>query len=511
MTRGSFSLNPARRARDLDRLAAGHRVDLLVVGGGIVGTGVALDAASRGLDVALVERKDLASGTSRWSSKLVHGGLRYLRHLQLGLAWECAVERKILMRRTAPHLVRPLPFLSPLTPALPALPSGLLQVGARLGDGLRAASGVGRGTLPSSRRIGPIETRRLVPALSAEGLRGAVLFWEGQLEDDARLVIAVARTAAAHGARIVTHCEVEQLYAGGARARDTLSGEELEIEARQVVSATGVWADRLTDSVRLAPSKGAHLIVPAAALGEPRAAFSVPVGRDLGRFVFAVPIEDRRVLVGLTDDPYDGSALEAPAVDERDEGFLLETISAALHTPLGPDDVIGRFAGLRPLLFAEGATADLSRRHALIDDPETGAITVVGGKLTTYRRMAEDAVDRVVERAELSAGPCRSATLPLVGAGPVSTGDAPAQLWRRYGAEAAAVAELAARSPDLLEPVVEGLSTLKAELLFGALHEGAAGVDDLLDRRTRIGLVPADRERAVEAAQTALDHALAPA
>jgi len=439
----------------------------------------------------------------------VHGGLRYLRHLEFGLAWECARERDALMSLVAPHLIRPLPLLVPLTPDWPQLQRGLLRAGAAMGDGLRALSGTKGHVLPAARRISALEARRLVPALAAEDLSGGVLTWDGQLEDDARLVVAVARTAAAHGAAIVTGCPVTEVTAGGVLAEDDDTGQRLEVRARQVVIAAGVWAGQLSERVRLAPSKGSHVIVDAAALGHPRAAISVPVGRQWGRFVFAAPIPDDRVLIGLTDDPYEGAEFEQPLVETAERDFLLDTVSRALRTRLTDADVVGEFAGVRPLLASEGESFDLSRHHALIEDEDTDAICIVGGKLTTYRRMAEDAVDLAVSRARLTARRCRTRRLPLVGAsaGDLAAIDAvPARLARRYGAEAGDVAALAAGRSELLEPVADGVPTLGVELLFGALHEGARSVDDLLDRRTRIGVVAADRAAALPAAQAAIDE-----
>jgi len=269
---GSSSLNSARRAFELERLAAGERVDVLVVGGGISGAGVALDAASRGLSVALLERREVAFGTSRFSSKLIHGGLRYLAHGDFGLAWESARERAALIDRIAPHLVRPLPFLVALTPQVSPLVGATTELGARIGNALRVASGTGRRTLPPPRRVSAVEARRLVPGLGAAGLRGAIVYWDGQVEDDARLVIAVARTAAAHGARILAYCMVTELHEHGVCVCDERSGETFEVRAHHVVNATGVWAGDLEPLARVEPSRGAHVIVSAATLGHPQAA-----------------------------------------------------------------------------------------------------------------------------------------------------------------------------------------------------------------------------------------------
>ena len=477
---GSF-LTAARREADLAELAGGAEVDVLVVGGGVTGAGAALDAATRGLSVALLESRDLANGTSRWSSKLVHGGLRYLAKGQFGVAWESARERATLAKVTAPHLVRALPML---TLRRSRAEAALLETGIRMGDGMRTLAGTSRRRLPSTRRVGVEEARRWAPALSGDDLRGAVLHWDGQLEDDARLVVALARTAAAHGARIVTYAEALEIGEGGARAQDARTGEAFDVRARHVINATGVWAGRLAPAVTLRPSKGAHIVLPAARLGDPRAALNVPVPGHFGRFVFALPRPDGLVLVGLTDEPYDGDVLDAPPVDAGEEAFLLDTLSTALDVPLGPEDVIGRYAGLRPLLAADGAeTADLSRRHSVIE--QDGVVTVVGGKLTTYRQMAQDAVDRITDR------PCRTRAVPLVGANLKGSGlrsGHPARLVRRFGAEAA---DLGAS-----EPLAPGVPALAAEVRAAIEREGALTVEDVLDRRLRLDLVPAWREAA---------------
>jgi glycerol-3-phosphate dehydrogenase len=490
------SLNAAQRTADLERLAQGQ-LDVLVIGGGITGVGVALDATSRGLSCGLVERRDLANGTSRWSSKLVHGGLRYLRHLQVDIAWESARERHILMTRTAPHLVRPLPFVAPLNDTLPPRGGLLTEVGIRAGDVLRLASGTRRRDLRGPRRISAPEARRLIPALRAADLRGGVLFWDGQLEDDARLVIAVARTAAANGAAIVTHCTAVSVDGGRVELRDELSGATVEVQARTVVNAAGVWAGTVDPAVRLRPSKGAHLVLDAGVLGDPRAAVIVPVPGESARWVGATPTGDGRVIVGVTDDEYTGPISDEPEVTPGEEAFLLDTLSSVLQTPLASADVVGRYAGFRPLLdTGAGSTADISRRHAIIESTDGMMLTLVGGKLTTYRRMAQDAVDRIVRR---HGGP-RSATasLPLVGAAalPAAAEGLPPRLVRRYGSEAWLVAALAAGDDSLLEPLFVGTPVLGIELVFGVHHEGAMDIDDLLDRRVRLGLVPAERRRA---------------
>ena len=499
----SASLNAARRAADVEALAGGEMVDVAVVGGGITGAGVALDAASRGLSVALLERRDLAHGTSRWSSKLVHGGLRYLAHGDVALAWECAVERAALIRTIAPHLVRPLAYVIPLDRAIGRGAAATTLAGLWAGDTLRGAARTSPRVLPRARRVSALEARRLAPALRESGLRGALLSWDGQLEDDARLVVAVARTAAAHGARVVTYAEVTDVREDGVDAVDTLTGDSFTVRARRVVLAAGVWTGGLTGAVRLRPSRGSHVLVRADRLGNPRATVNVPVPGERGRWVFAIPRPDGLVAIGLTDVPAPGP-VDEPRPDPAEEADLLARASAALEVPLTAADVAGRYAGLRPLAVAgtangssDGATGDLSRRHVVEADPDTGALVVVGGKLTTYRRMAQDVVDRLTDR------PCRTHRLPLVGAAPRASlrgVTAPERLVRRYGTEAPAVVALADGRPELLEPVADGVPVCGAELLWGVRHELALTPDDLADRRTRAGLVPEWRDAVLDAA-----------
>lgn len=496
-------LDADRRSRDLARLA-GAEVDVLVVGGGITGAGVALDAASRGLSVVLVERHDLAHGTSRWSSKLIHGGLRYLVKGDVAIAWESAVERAAIGGTIAPHLVRPLtqvlPYYDEETGTALAARAAYVA-----GDGLRLAARTRRGLLPRSRRVGADEALQLAPGLAHRGLRGAVVGTDLQLVDDARMVVAVARTAAAYGARILTRVEATHVGPGSAQLLDRRTGQECAVRARTVVNATGVWAGHLDDRVALAPSRGTHLVVRTSALQGMDVSLQVPVPGAFGRVVFTLPQRDEAVTyVGLTDEPFDGTLPEVPPAPEHDVGWLLEVLSGRLAAPLPRSAVVGTFAGLRPLLAAAevphgSGTADLSRRHAVIGGP--GLITVTGGKFTAYRRMAADVVDRITDR------PCRTAALPLVGAAPVVRDPAvPARLWSRYGSEAPLVWSLGEADPALRRPVADGLPVLGAELAFGVLWEGALTVADLLERRTRLSLVPQDAGAAADTAQAVLDR-----
>jgi glycerol-3-phosphate dehydrogenase len=507
------SLNAARRARELAELTGGAEVDVLVVGLGATGAGAALDAASRGLSVAAIDAHDLAFGTSRWSSKLIHGGLRYLASGQLDVAYESAVERGVLMERTAPHLVRAQPFVLPLTPLVSRGQAALAWSGFRAGDALRLSARTARATLPAPRRLSAVETRHLAPALRTAGLRGGLLSWDGQLADDARLVTAVARTAAAHGARVLTRVRAVSLSGSGAVIRDELTGQETEIRARAVINASGVWAGGLVDGVRLRPSRGTHLVLRSEGLGGLPAGLHIPIPGESNRFVLVLPQGDGRVYVGLTDEPVDGEIPDVPEVPETDIGFLLDVLGTALDVPVHRDDVVGAFAGLRPLLDTSddgsGRTADISRKHAVLTSAE-GVVTIVGGKLTTYRRMAQDVVDAAVAARGLGAGPCRTTSLPLVGAAAprvLSGLRAPRRLVQRYGTEAPAVHALGAADASLREPVVPGHPVTRAELLWAVRHEGALDAGDLLDRRTRIGLVPADRETALKAAEEALAEA----
>ncbi|WP_225823609.1 glycerol-3-phosphate dehydrogenase/oxidase [Streptomyces naphthomycinicus] len=508
------SLGAHRRGRELAEAADGRVADVLVVGLGATGAGAALDAAARGLDVVAVDAHDLAFGTSRWSSKLIHGGLRYLASAQFDVAHESAVERGVLMTRTAPHLVAAQPFVLPLTPLVSRAQASLAWAGFRAGDMLRLAARTPRQVLPAPRRLSATEARHLAPSVRASGLRGGLLSWDGKVTDDARLVTALARTAAAHGARVLTRVRALRLTGTGALIRDELTGEESEIRARAVINATGVWAGGLADGIRIRPSRGTHLVLRSERLGTLPAGLHIPIPGETNRFVLVLPQGDGRVYVGLTDEPVDGGIPDVPEVPETDIGFLLDVLGSALDVPVTRDEVVGAFAGLRPLLDTSGhdggegapRTSDISRRHAVLTSPD-GVTTIVGGKLTTYRRMAQDAVDAAAAARGLRAAPSPTAGLPLVGAAAperLRALPAPRRLIRRYGTEAVAVHALAAQDPALAEPVLPGHPVTRAELLWAVRHEGALDESDLLDRRTRIGLVPEDRAEVLAAAREML-------
>jgi glycerol-3-phosphate dehydrogenase len=507
---GSFD-----RARSLEALGEGP-FDLLVIGGGITGAGVALDAASRGLRTALVERDDLASGTSSKSSKLVHGGLRYLQNGDVRLVYEALRERQRL-RRNAPHLVRLLPFLIPLFSK-----DGLInpKVARALGSAMWMYD------LTGGARIGKLHKRlkkakavEHMPTLPVERLAGAYLYYDAAA-DDARLTLTIARTAALHhGAVVANHTSVVELLrdangrVAGARVEaDGTDGEpprQIEVRARAVVNAAGVWADDVRaldegthpDSIR--PAKGIHITVPWAKVRNDIAVV-VPVPKDK-RSVFVVPWIPKDdgtfelTYIGTTDTDYDGP-IDDPQCTADDISYLLGAINLAVKDNLTEADVVGTWAGLRPLVkaAASGRTADLSRRHKVVAS-DTGMISVTGGKLTTYREMAEDTVDAVVKQLgdlPRSARRCRTAKLRLVGA----TGTAPkgtsTHLADRFGSEAPAIAALIAGDPSLGQPLVEGLPYLRAEVVHAARAEMARTVDDVLARRTRARLQARDASAA---------------
>ncbi|MGH8997935.1 MAG: glycerol-3-phosphate dehydrogenase/oxidase, partial [Acidimicrobiia bacterium] len=510
-----MSFSAATRRHFLDRLGA-ETCDVVVVGGGITGAGVALDAASRGLRTALVERGDFASGTSSRSSKLVHGGLRYLDQREFKLVYEALAERQRLMR-LAPHLVRLLPFLIPVFGEGPGAAAYSRAVGAALWMyDLTGGARIGR----IHRRLSPHEALAHMPDLDASRLAAGFLYYDARA-DDARLTLAVIRTAVHHGAVVANYCEATGLPADpgsgrlvGVDAADRLDERRsLRISARVVVNAAGVWADRLTDlagggsrpsSIR--PAKGVHITLPA---GRPAldVAAVLPVPGDR-RSVFVIPWGER-VYVGTTDTDYDGP-VDDPVCTAADVEYLLGALNASLTRPVHRSEVVGTWAGLRPLVqdAPSRRTADLSRRHRLRLDAN-GMVTIVGGKLTTYRRMARDAVDAAVRQLPPGAPAVRrsrTATLPLFGAGGHDElgGAVSAHLAGRYGGQAREVARLADSDPVLADPLVPGLPYLGAEAVYAARCEMACTVEDVLARRTRALLLDAGATAAAATATAAL-------
>jgi glycerol-3-phosphate dehydrogenase len=503
------------RAPSLRRLAD-EPFDVLVVGGGITGAGVALDAASRGLRTALVERDDFASGTSSKSSKLVHGGLRYLQQREFRLVYEALYERQRLLQN-APHLVHVLPFLVPIMQRGGVIDRRLARV---LGTALWMYDLTGGWRIGKRHHKISVDTARAhMPTLDTARLAGAYLYYDAQA-DDARLTLAIAQSAADHGAALANYTALTGLMKDGDRvrgARVRADGDEFDVQARCVVNAAGVWADDVraidegTDPSSIRPAKGVHITVPWTRVRNDIAAI-IPVQGDK-RSVFVIPWGDT-TYVGTTDTDYHG-ALDDPPCTVDDVDYLLRAINGVVAEPLTRDDVIGTWAGLRPLLRAGSArTADLSRRHSVRTSP-SGVVTVTGGKLTTYRRMASDAVDAAAVHLEESGTRSRTKRLRLHGAGSAGSGSvtAPAvgiepsvheHLAGRYGTDARAVATLAETDPALAEPLVAGLPYLRAEAVYAVRHEMARTLDDVMSRRTRARLFGRDASDAAAEAVAAL-------
>jgi glycerol-3-phosphate dehydrogenase len=499
----TLSGRPLDLAASLRRLGD-EAFDVLVVGGGITGAGVALDAASRGLRTALVERDDFASGTSSKSSKLVHGGLRYLQQREVRLVYEALYERQRALEN-APHLVRILPFLVPLTTRGGVIDRRLARL---LGSALWAYDLTGGLRIGKRHHRIDVDTALAhMPSLARDRLAGAYVYYDAQA-DDARLTLTIARTAAAEGAAIANHAAVRALLKDGDRvvgARVTTnsdgSGAELEIRARAVVNAAGVWADdvRALDEGRhpasIRPAKGIHISLPWEKVRNDIAAI-VPVPGDK-RMVFVVPWGDT-TYVGTTDTDYDGP-LDDPPCTPDDVDYLLAALNGITEDKLTADDVVGTWAGLRPLLRTgrSSRTADLSRRHSVRIAP-SGVVTVTGGKLTTYRRMAADAVDAAVGQLGDDTGPSRTKHLRLFGGEGISPPEAALEpsthehLTGRYGNEAELVRALTTDRPDLAAALVPGLPYLRAEAIYAVRHEMARTLDDVLSRRTRARLLARD-------------------
>jgi len=497
--RGSSTLDLAARAAAWERLDGGY-VDVLVVGAGVTGTGVALDAVTRGLSTAVVDGRDIASGTSSRSSKLFHGGLRYLEQYDVQLVREALRERDLMVTRIAPHLVRPVSFLYPLR----HYGWERLYVGAGLA--LYDLLGGSR-ALPRHRHLSRTRARALAPALKRSALVGGVRYYDAQT-DDARHTLTLARTAAAYGAVVRTSTEVVGFLREGGRVvgaelRDTETGEQTAVRTGVVVNATGVWTDdvqRLADSrgeFKVRASKGIHLVVP-------RDRISSETGiilRTEKSVLFVIPWDDHWIIGTTDDDWHYGKA--HPAASSVDIDYVLDHVNAVLSVPLTRADISGVYAGLRPLLSGEHEeTSQLSREHAISRSPR-GMVSVAGGKYTTYRVMARDAVDAAVAELGRPAHPCVTHEIPLLGAdgyhalaNQVQTlaEDLALPSWRvehllgRYGALIDEVLRPAADDPGLLEPVPGAGEYLMAEIRYAASHEGALHLDDVLTRRTRISI-----------------------
>jgi len=506
----------AQRAADLARLAD-DEWQLLVVGGGIVGTGALLDAASRGLKAVLIEQDDIAVGTSSRSSRLIHGGLRYLEHYQFHLVREALRERSRLLR-LAPHLVTLAPFLFPVY-GLPLVHRAFYGSGLVLYDLLGAARDGGR-----SRHLGVDAVARLAPSIRREGLRGGIVYHDG-VEDDARLALAVARTALAQGGTAVTRVRATGLLrdargrAVGVAAEDRETGAALEIRAAAVLDATGVWAGRPDaplggSSVPMVPSRGSHLVVPRERIPV-QTAVTLRVPKKV---LFMIPWPGAW-LIGTTDIPDTGRA-ERPSPTDREVQEILDAVNGTLAVDLQRSDVVGAYTGLRPLVGSpgSGSTVAVSREHKVRHEDD-GLTRISGGKYTTYRVMAEDAVE--VAMGEGSRVPTRTGELPLVGAAPrdelarladrlaAETGlgrEVTGQLVDRHGTEAAAVIALG-RELDLVRTLGPGIPQLEAEVAWAARTEMARSLDDVLSRRMRLSMVLPDRGAAIAARVDAITGA----
>jgi len=494
-------LDARDRGAALDRLA-GTDFDVLVIGGGVTGAGAALDAASRGLRVALVEARDLASGTSSRSSKLIHGGLRYLEQFDFKLVWEALRERDLLVSKLAPHLVKPVSFLYPLHRKVLERP--YVGAGLVLYDALEGT----KRPVPHHRHLTVRGALRLAPALKPSGLAGALLYYDAQT-DDARYTLTVARTAAAHGAVIATRVSARQLLRGpdgkqvtGARVHDEESGRDIDVSAKRVVLCAGVWTDLVHElsgiqaGYRVRMSKGVHVVVPYEAI---RADTGI-ILRTEKSVLFIIPW-GQRWIVGTTDTDWTGDRAE-PIPTGEDIDYILEHANRALDRPLTRADVIGVYAGVRPLIAADEntPTTKLSREH-VVDTPVPGLTSIAGGKFTTYRVMARDVIDAAV--ADFGRWVPASVTdqLPLLGADGLAAASAEAErlaedyglpraavehLLDRYGTLTEEVLDLTRDDPALARPLADGHPYLGAEVAYAVTHENALHVEDILVRRVRL-------------------------
>jgi len=501
-------LGPEQRQAALAAMGSAT-FDVVVVGGGVVGAGAALDAATRGLSVALVEARDWASGTSSRSSKLIHGGLRYLEMLDFALVLEALRERGLILTRLAPHLTRPVKFLYPLTHRgweRPYVASGIM-----LYDLMARTGGYGAG-LPFHKHLTHRQALREAPALRKDALVGAVQYYDAQL-DDARHTMNIVRTAAFYGAQVVNRARVvgflrEGERVVGVRVRDLESGTELEVHGQQVINATGVWTDETQAMVgergqfKVRASKGIHLVVPKDRI---QSATGM-ILRTEKSVLFVIPW-GRHWIVGTTDTDWHLDKAH-PAASSTDIDYLLKHVNSVLATPLTREDVEGVYAGLRPLLSGESdSTSKLSREH-VVAHPVPGLVVIAGGKYTTYRVMAKDAVDEVARALDFRVAPCCTDEVPLLGAeGYRAAWNARARiaartglhvariehLLHRYGSMVDDVLALCARDPELAKALPGADDYLAAEVVYAAMYEGARHLDDVLARRTRISIEAWDR------------------
>ncbi len=507
-------LDETYRGKAWQRLTS-TKFDVLIVGGGVTGAGAALDAATRGLSVALVEARDFASGTSSRSSKLFHGGLRYLEQFNFGLVREALRERELMLTRIAPHLVKPVSFLYPLRHRFWERP--YVSAGMTLYDSMGGAKSV-----PRHRHFTRGGAMRMVPALKRSALTGALMYYDAQT-DDARHTLTVARTAATYGATVLTSAEVVALdHAGerivGARVRNVETGEEVGVRASVVVNCTGVWTDDIQTLAggrgrfHVRASKGVHIVVPRDRINSETGM----ILRTEKSVLFVIPWTTHWI-IGTTDTDWTLHKAH-PAASKADIDYILEHVNEVLAVPLTHGDIQGVYAGLRPLLSGESeSTSSLSREHA-VARPQPGLISIAGGKYTTYRVMAADAIDAAAQDVGGAQPPSVTEHIPLVGAegyhAMVNQVDRLARraglpVWRmqslldRYGSLTEELMAMGEADPTLLEPLDGAAEYLRVEIAYAASHEFALHLDDILARRTRISIETPDR--GTESAQAVAD------
>lgn len=499
------ALNPQQRAAAISTLQS-EEFDILVIGGGVNGVGVALDAVTRGLKVALVESQDLAAGTSSRSSKLIHGGLRYLEQYDFKLVREALHERELMVSTQCPHLVKPVSFLYPLTEKVKE--RTYVGAGLALYDALRGF----KRALPSHKHLTGKTIASISPSLRQDIITGAIRYFDAQV-DDARHTMMIARTAARHGAVMATSVRVDDLLRNGKKvtgvtATDLKTGQTLTISAKATIMCAGVWSDELHQRFGLTPgysvamSKGVHIVVPQSAIKSKdgiilKTAVSV---------LFLIPWEDKWI-VGTTDTPYEGDRAK-PIATQEDVQYILDQANRVLEPQLKSEDIIGVFAGLRPLVAnsASSATTKLSREHT-VDRPAPGFVSLAGGKYTTYRVMAKDAVDLAVLDLRKIVSESVTEKLPLIGADgyfalqqqvlkiadETNLSEATViHLLNRYGSLISEIMEIILENPEMSERIIPDLPYIKAEILHAASHEGALSVEDVLLRRTRISFEASD-------------------
>ena len=500
------SLNPTQRSAAIASLAK-DEFDVLVIGGGINGVGIALDAASRGLTVALVESADFASGTSSKSSKLIHGGLRYLEQYDFRLVREALHERELMVSTLSPHLVKPVSFLYPLQEKLKE--RTYVGAGMALYDALRGF----KRALPWHKHLTQKRISEIAPSLRLDVVTGGYQYFDAQV-DDARHTMSIARTAAKYGAVITTRTTCNELIMSGkkvvgAHVTDNETGASIKVSAKSTIMAAGVWTDPLYEKFGVKPgyavrmSKGAHIVVPGNAI---KSETGVIIKTDVS-VLFIIPWGDKWI-VGTTDTDYDESR-EEPLATSEDVTYIINQANRVLEPKLRRDQVIGVFAGLRPLVSTDpdSPTTKLSREH-VVDSPAPGFVSIAGGKYTTYRVMAEDAVNESINHLRKIVPDSVTETLAIVGAEGYSvlmnqiprlalqyslTEETIEHLLNRYGSLFDEVLEPIGNNPTLGERLIENLPYLKAEIVYAVTHEGARSVDDVLSRRTRIAFEATDQ------------------